>query len=108
MPFCFCVASYGKAIDKNVITFMDSQRNEKFKFAKSLINSGDIKTVDQLYNVLSKKFIADVLNLNVNSFSNKKSNTPGEFKLAEIIKLATALEVDVIVLFEIFTNSIIK
>lgn len=87
---------------------MDSVKQEKFRFAKSLINAGDIKNVEQLYNVVSKKFIADVLELNVNSFSNKKSNIPGEFKLTEIIKLASALEVDVRVLFEIFTNSINK
>jgi len=87
---------------------MDSVRKEKFRFAKSLINAGDIQNVEQLYNVLSKKFVADVLELNVNSFSNKKSNIPGEFKLIEIIKLASALEVDVKDLFEIFTKSINK
>ncbi|MES2062499.1 MAG: hypothetical protein V4456_11305 [Bacteroidota bacterium] len=85
---------------------MDDKTEEKIVLTRSYIEDGQIKTIAQLYSALTKKVVAELLDLNKSSFSNKKSNSPGEFKLSQLIKLAQALDVDVMVLIGIFINSI--
>lgn len=85
---------------------MDDKKEEKIIKTRSYIQDGQIKNITQLYSALTKKVIAELLELNNTSFSNKKSNSPGDFKLGQLIKLANALDVDVILLIGIFINSI--
>ena len=60
---------------------MEYIHNEKLRFAKTLILNGKIRTVNDLYDFLSKRLVAKVLGLNPSSFSNFKSKRLGDFKL---------------------------
>ena len=81
-------------------------KDERWRFANKLIEAGEIKTLDDLFKTVPRKIVAGGLGLNITSFSNVKSKTPENFKLAEIIKLAELLEVNVTVMFNIFLQSL--
>ena len=81
-------------------------KDERFRFANRLIDVGEIKSLEDLYKHVPRKIVAEGLGLNVTSFTNVKSKTPENFKLAEIIKLAALLEIEVLTMFKIFLNSL--
>jgi hypothetical protein len=81
-------------------------KDERFRFANKLIVAKEITTIEDLYKTVPRKIVALGLGLNVTSFTNVKSKSPENFKLAEIIKLAELLEVDVLTMFNIFLNSL--
>lgn len=85
---------------------MDDLYFEKLRFAKSLILEGRIKTVDDLYEILTKRLVAKVIGVNPNSFSNFKSKRLGDFKLSELIKLSEGLDLPIEHIIILFYNSI--
>lgn len=82
-----------------------SDKDERFYNAKELIAKGRIKTLEDLYKQVPKKIVGEGLNLNPVRFSNVKSNNPGDFKFAEIIKLSELLETDIQIIVSIFIRS---
>ena len=85
---------------------MEDINFEKLRFAKSLILEGKIQTVNDLYQFLSKRLIANVIGLNPNSFSNSKSKRLGDFKLSELILLADGLNLPLELVVTLFYNSL--
>lgn len=79
---------------------------EKSKFAALMINEGKIENLDSLYRYLPKRVVAEILGVNKVSFTNFKSNEPGEFKMADFVKLSTALNVSLDTILKIFKNSL--
>lgn len=83
-------------------------KDDRIKFAGLMIKEGKIDTVDTLYQYLTKKAVAEILGLNINRFSNIKSNHPGEFKINELKKLSEALNVELSQMVTIVDNSILQ
>lgn len=81
-------------------------KDERWTRANILVTAGEIKTLEDLFKTVPRKIVAEGLGLNITSFSNVKSKTPQNFKLAEIIRLAELLEVEVNVMFNIFLQSL--
>ncbi|RYE31929.1 MAG: hypothetical protein EOP42_09950 [Sphingobacteriaceae bacterium] len=81
-------------------------KQDKIRFAATLINEGKIDTVDRLYQFLSKKAVAEILGVNSTRFSNLKSNHPGDFKMSDLDKLSKALNVELYAMVNIFKNSL--
>jgi hypothetical protein len=79
---------------------------DKIRFASLMINEGKINTIQALYKNLSKKVVAEILGVNSTRFSNLKSNHPGEFKINEVKKLSTALNVEFSTMAQIINNSL--
>ncbi|MGI4729108.1 MAG: hypothetical protein ACRYGB_11105 [Janthinobacterium lividum] len=71
-----------------------------------MINEGKIDTINTLYKYLPKRVVAEILGVNTVRFSNIKSNLPGEFKINEIKKLCTALNVELYAMVKIINNSL--
>ena len=84
----------------------ESDLETGFRNARDLIASGRISTLEELYNVTTKKNVAKGLGVNPVSFTNNKANQPEAFRLSEILKLSELLETDVHTIVSIFLNSI--
>lgn len=83
-------------------------KQDKIRFAATMINEGRINTVDHLYKYLPKKVVAEILGVNSTRFSNLKSNHPGDFKMSDLDKLSKALDVELYTMVSIFKNSLTK
>lgn len=83
-------------------------KQDKIRFAATMINEGRIDTVDHLYKFLPKKIVAEILGVNSTRFSNLKSNHPGDFKMSDLDKLSKALNVELYVMVNIFKNSLME
>lgn len=79
---------------------------DKIRYAATMINEGKIDTINTLYKYLPKRVVAEILGVNTIRFSNIKSNLPGEFKINEIKKLCTALDVELYAMVRIINNSL--
>lgn len=79
---------------------------DKIRYAATMINEGKIDTINTLYKYLPKRVVAEILGVNTVRFSNIKSNLPGEFKINEIKKLCTALNVELYAMVKIINNSL--
>ncbi|RYE22441.1 MAG: hypothetical protein EOP45_08205 [Sphingobacteriaceae bacterium] len=79
---------------------------DKIRYAATMINEGKIDTINTLYKYLPKRVVAEILGVNTVRFSNIKSNLPGEFKINEIKKLCTALNVELYAMVRIINNSL--
>lgn len=79
---------------------------DKNKFAALMIKEGKVETLESLYRYLPKKVVAEILGVNSVSFTNFKSNEPGEFKIADLVKLSAALDIELDTLLKIFKNSL--
>lgn len=85
---------------------MEEKQANRLKIARSAIDSGRITNMPQLYDFLTKAGVAKILGLNPSSFSNYKSENPGEFKLNQIILLAATLNIEIMIMILIFLKSI--
>lgn len=84
---------------------MNSHKRQ-FSEVSTLIKSGQISDLEELFREVPKTQIAKALDLNATSFSNIKSNRPESFKLGEIITLSKFLNVSLESLIPIFEKSI--
>jgi len=71
-----------------------------------MINEGKIYNIETLYKYLPKRVVAEILGVNMIRFSNIKSNLPGEFKISDIRKLCTVLNVELYTMVKIINNSL--
>ncbi|MET3114842.1 hypothetical protein AAKU52_002582 [Pedobacter sp. CG_S7] len=81
---------------------------DRIEYASLMIREGKIKTVESLYQLLTKKAVAEILGLNITRFTNVKSHHPGDFKIREVKKLSEALNVDLIQMVQLIDNSLLK
>lgn len=79
---------------------------EKYNQAKELLLKGKIKTLNDLFQVVQKKQLAEDLHLHPTHFSNVKSKTPERFELKELIMISKILDVDLFVVIDLFVRSI--
>jgi hypothetical protein len=84
------------------------QKDDRYNKAKVLLENEQLKTLDDLYNILPKSVIAVGLGMNPTRFSNYKSKSPGQFKLEELILLAEQIDTDLLLLVTLFRNTIDK
>ncbi len=73
--------------------------------AGRLIRENNLHTLDELFHVVTRQKIAQLLNLNPIRFSNSKSNMPQIFKISDIIILSKNLAVTPQAIFQILLNS---
>lgn len=78
---------------------------DKINFASLMIGEGKVKNLEAFYHYLPKRIVAEILGVNIVRFSNGKSNQPGDFKLAELLKLSHTLNVEHHIIIDIFKNS---
>jgi len=79
---------------------------DKIRYASMMINEGKIYNIETLYKYLPKRVVAEILGVNMIRFSNIKSNLPGEFKISDIRKLCTVLNVELYTMVKIINNSL--
>ncbi len=79
---------------------------DKIRYAAMMINEGKINNIETLYKYLPKRVVAEILGVNMIRFSNIKSNLPGEFKISDIRKLCTVLNVELYTMVNIINNSL--
>jgi hypothetical protein len=71
----------------------------RLQAAKAHIESGQLKTFQQIFQIAGKTAIQKSLGVNFNTF-NRKVNDPRLFTIAELIELASLLQIDSNLLYQ--------
>ncbi|GAA0548136.1 hypothetical protein [Chitinophaga japonensis] len=79
-------------------------KDRRYKTVKALIESGQLKNFQDIYDILPKSVIGADLKINYYK-STKHYNNPGTFEVDEIIKLSRLIEVDDVVLYQLLSKA---
>lgn len=82
------------------------QQDPRIRFARDLIIRKKDITLQQLFEFIPRKVIAESLGLNICGYINVRSKEPENFKLKELIKFAEVFDIDLHIVIDLFVRSI--
>ncbi len=83
------------------------QQDYRINFARELILRKKDLTLQQLFEVIPRKFIAESLGLNIHGYINVRSKEPENFKLRELKMFSKVFDLDLCTVVNLFDRSIV-